>query len=75
MKFIIIGMGILGYIAFIYFGIKSEKIAWNHGICAKSNLPWRYFDTDSQGCRGYTDDAGNYIWVSWYVDTLPPEQQ
>ena len=47
----------------LYGGI-SERRAFNNGICKKLGLPWIYFDTDSQGGRGYK--SGKYTtWVSW----------
>lgn len=48
----------------------SEAREWNGGVCGKSGLRWRLFDRDSQGGRGYTDDAGNYCWVSWPADRI-----
>jgi len=48
---------------------NKEKRIWNNGICAKSGKPWKSFDQDSQGGRGYTDGK-NYCWISYKVDTL-----
>lgn len=46
------------------FGSISERLEYNNGICKKNELQWKYFDTDSQGGRGYK--AGDQIcWVSW----------
>lgn len=47
---------------------NSEKRAWNDGVCAASGKPWRCFDMDSQGGRGYTDGCGNTTWISYAVD-------
>lgn len=48
---------------------RNEKREWNGGICAISGKPWEKFDYDSQGGRGYTDNQGNYLWVSYKVDS------
>lgn len=46
------------------FGSVSERREFNNGICRANGLPWEYFDTNSQGGRGYR--AGDYVcWVSW----------
>ena len=45
-----------------------EKRDWNNGFCRKTGQPWKSFDMDSQGGRGYTDGQGNYTWVSYNVD-------
>ena len=40
-----------------------ERMEWNHGICRETGEPWEYFDTDSQGGRGYK--SGDYcVWIS-----------
>lgn len=44
-----------------------EKREWNGGICAASGKPWKLFDYDSHGGRGYTDGT-NYCWISYSVD-------
>ena len=46
-----------------------EKSLWNKGICKENGLPWKIFDTDSQGGRGYR--AGDKrIWISYRVDKV-----
>lgn len=48
--------------------ILAERREWNGGVCKKSGKPWRYFDSDSEGGRGYTDGE-HYCWISWpFVD-------
>ena len=47
---------------------RNEKREWNGGICAASGKPWKLFDHDSQGGRGYTDGA-NHCWISYRVDS------
>ena len=42
----------------------AEKREWNGGVDPASGEPWRYFDTDSQGGRGY-EAGGRHIWISW----------
>ena len=46
---------------------RREKHTWNNGICRNNGLPWEYFDTDSQGGRGYR--AGEaYCWQTYGHD-------
>lgn len=54
-------MILLGFIGW-YF----ERKRYNRGVCnCGENL--KYFDTDSQGGRGYTCKKCNYTtWVSWW---------
>jgi len=47
---------------------QHEKIVWNKGISSASDLPWRYFDTDSSNACGYTDGVGNTCWISWHIE-------
>ena len=47
------------------YGSVSERLEFNNGICKESGEPWVYFDSTSQGCKGYKDDQGNFTWVSW----------
>ena len=43
-----------------FYEIKT----WNKGICANTGKPWEYFDTDSQGGRGYI--SGEYsCWITY----------
>ena len=58
---IIVLMGII-----VIFSYNMEKRAWNSGI-SPENEEWRYFDTDSQGGRGYIDSKNNVVWISWSV--------
>ncbi len=46
------------------YGYFSEKRKWNNGVCKDNGIPWKYFDTDSQGGRGYKADNIT-CWVSW----------
>jgi len=49
------------------WGSHAERVEWNNGICKENGWPWEYFDTDSQGGRGYrADDI--YCWQSWGHD-------
>lgn len=46
------------------WGSMLERKQYNNGICKQTGKPWKYFDTDSQGGRGYT--SGPYtVWISW----------
>lgn len=47
---------------------RTDKKKWNNGICIQSGQPWKCFDMDSQGGRGYDDGRGNSIWISYSVD-------
>jgi len=49
---------------------SREKQEWNNGVCSASGEPWLLFDHDSHGGRGYKDDAGNWLWVSYNVDNM-----
>lgn len=46
------------------YGSISERREWNGGVCRQTGMPWEYFDTDSQGGRGYKS-GDNVVWVSW----------
>lgn len=55
---------IAGFLALGLLGSVLERRDWNGGTCPQTGEPWRYFDTDSQGGRGYV--SGSYrIWISW----------
>lgn len=58
--------------AITIFAWFSEKREWNEGICPKCGNPWEYFDTDSQGGRGYTCRVcKSTTWISWpFIDTV-----
>jgi len=53
-------MALLAALAYL-----GERRVWNGGVCSASGEPWRHFDTDSMGGRGYTDGAGHTCWISW----------
>lgn len=57
----------LGY--YFYYSYRSEKKNWNGGMCTTCKAPWRSFDIDSQGVRGYKCGNGHYIWISWLNET------
>lgn len=47
-------------------GISLEKKAFNNGFCPECGSRLEYFDTDSQGGRGYCCRKCNYhTWVSY----------
>lgn len=52
----------------ILFARNRESKDWNNGISPYTNKPWVSFDMDSQGGRGYRDENGNTIWISYNVD-------
>jgi len=48
-----------------FVGWRLEVRDWNGGYCRCGNK-WEYFDTNSQGGRGYKcRDCGAYVWISW----------
>jgi hypothetical protein len=46
----------------------AEKRDWNGGRCDVCRHPWRRFDCDSAGARGYTCFCARRIWISYDVD-------
>lgn len=49
-------------------GIMLEKKGYNNGRCPRCGDPLDYFDTDSQGGRGYyCDYCGYTTWVSYRI--------
>ena len=62
-------LGIPALICLMFYARHREKVDYNGGKC-RCGTPWRYFDTDSQGGRGYTcDTCGKGTWVSyWGID-------
>lgn len=70
-SFVLICVAVLCVIiACVIVIIVDERRAFNGGICKLCGNKLRYFDTDSQGGRGYCcDKCGHHIWVSWkFVD-------
>ena len=54
-------------VAFLCLGLAMrtlDALTWNNGICKENGLPWEYFDSDSQGGRGYKA-GGHTCWISW----------
>jgi len=59
---------LLAVIGVIYMARRREQHEWNNGKCECGGL-WEYFDTDSQGGRGYKcPECDNHIWISYKVD-------
>lgn len=59
---VIVIFSVVGYI----MGPRSEAKRFNGGVCPLCGEKFRYFDTDSQGGRGYTCDNCMYTtWVSY----------
>jgi len=52
----------------IAFGWLWENRRWNNGTCRECGQPWGYFDTDSQGGRGYKCAGGHCEWMSYPMD-------
>lgn len=50
----------------ILYGIHIEKKGFNNGICPKCGKKLKWFDSDSQGGRGYCcHDCRYFTWVSY----------
>lgn len=48
-----------------WYAARCESRRFNGGVCPSCNKPLRWFDTDSQGGRGYTcRDCDYTCWVS-----------
>lgn len=61
------------YILFfiILFARSYERKTWNNGRCPDCGERWKYFDTDSQGGRGYyCSKCNKTIWISYNVDKV-----
>jgi hypothetical protein len=63
MNLFIIMLSIVLTIWGIAYFIEFKR--WNHGKCPICNMHWKYFDTDSQGGRGYKCSCKRVIWISW----------
>ena len=64
---IIISILVVLFIGCLYLCYHIEKKHFNNGICPRCGNTLHYFDTDSQGGKGYTCDNCNYTtWVSWF---------
>ena len=59
--FVLIIMLITGSV----IGFILEIKGFNNGICPHCDKELRYFDTDSQGGRGYCCDCGYCTWISY----------
>jgi hypothetical protein len=61
-----------GVVLFFTWGIihtrRSEKKEWNNGVCPYCGKPWKMFDTDSSGARGYKCENMHYCWITYKVD-------
>lgn len=56
------------FLVLILLARYQEKKDWNNGKC-NCGSNWEYFDTDSQGGRGYLcRKCGKFIWISYSVD-------
>ena len=57
-------MSLIALLYFLRLAIRSEKLAWNGGVCAQTGEQWERFDTDSQGGRMYK--SGDYETKMYY---------
>ena len=53
----------------VFIGRRCDAKAWNNGVSPCCNKPWKFFDKDSQGGRGYKCKCKkSFIFVSYAVD-------
>ena len=63
---IIIGGAVVLFAIMLTWAWRGERRRFNGGWCPECQNPWRYFDTDSQGGRGYKcDPCKTTIWISY----------
>lgn len=65
------GVGLIGLIVCgMVWARGREKKEWNGGICTECpGSKVVYFDSTSQGCRGYRcDECQRRFWISYGVD-------
>ena len=62
-------MLVLLFVGFLMFiGWDQDKREFNNGVCTCGGT-LEYFDTNSQGGRGYhCSKCGRYVWVTYNVD-------
>jgi hypothetical protein len=66
--FVAMGIMILLFGGLVHWAYNQEKREWNDGKCLCGER-WQYFDTDSQGGRGYKCvKCKNDVWISYRVD-------
>ena len=67
---IILGIMFVAWIVVAITGIILESINFNKGLCSHCETKMEFFDTDSQGGRGYKCPyCGRIVWVSYcFVD-------
>ena len=53
------------FVLLMVLAIIGEKQAYNNGVCKRCGNSLQYFDTDSQGGRGYMCKCGYCVWVSY----------
>ena len=70
MEILIISGVVLLFVSLMFWARAREAAEYNGGLCVGCGEPWRHFDNDSQGGRGYTcDGCGRGTWVSyWGID-------
>lgn len=64
-------LGAIGVFALaIFLASYAEARRYNNGKCVKCGNELKYFDSDSQGGRGYKcSNCGHTVWVSYpWVD-------
>ena len=63
---VLIGLSIIGLLLVGgWWARVLEKREWNEGSCDRCGYPWKSFDMDSQGGRGYKCVCVRRIWISY----------
>ena len=66
LKLLYVIFAILVLLLIVQIGIFIEKKGFNNGWCPNCGTRLRFFDTDSQGGRGYCcDNCSYHTWVSY----------
>lgn len=61
--YVLVGFCLVIFVIGYFWIYRNEKRLWNNGVCPYNGKAWVYFDTDSQGGRGYKSD-GYICWIS-----------
>ena len=54
----------MALLSMMYLAQRREAAVWNGGVCKETGEPWRLFDRDSQGGRGYRSGPRT-MWISY----------
>lgn len=71
--FLLVVVILTSLVSLACYARNEEKKDWNGGVSPYDGSVWKQFDIDSQGGRGYTDETGHKIWISYGVDSRDQE--